>query len=57
MHAAGSPDNPMSAAEYEAKFAANAARVLDASRIEALLARVRALPSVTSMADVATLYA
>jgi 2-methylcitrate dehydratase PrpD len=57
MHAAGSPENPMSAAEYEAKFAANAARVLDASRIEALLARVRALPSVTSMADVATLYA
>jgi hypothetical protein len=47
----------MSAAEYEAKFAANAARALEAPRIEALIARMRALPSVTSMADVATLYA
>jgi len=57
MHAAGSPDNPMSAGEYESKFAANAARVLDASTIDALIARVRRLSSVTDMADVAALYA
>ena len=57
MHAAGSPENPMSAGEYERKFAANAARVLDGSRIDALVARMRDLPSVTSMAEVAALYA
>jgi 2-methylcitrate dehydratase PrpD len=57
MHAAGSPENPMSAAEYEAKFAANAARTLDGPRTDVLIARMRELPSVTSMADVAALYA
>jgi hypothetical protein len=57
MHAAGSPENPMSVAEYEAKFAANAARAVDGPRIDALLGRMRELASVTSVADIATLYA
>jgi 2-methylcitrate dehydratase PrpD len=57
MHAAGSPQNPMPADEYERKFVANAARALDDKRIEALIACMRELPSVRSMADVAALYA
>ena len=57
MHAAGSPENPMSPQEYEGKFAANAAGVLDESKIDALIARMRVLPSVTNMAHVAALYA
>ena len=57
MHAAGSPANPMAATEYETKFATNAARVLETSRIDELVARMRKLPSVTSMADIAALYA
>jgi 2-methylcitrate dehydratase PrpD len=56
MHAAGSPENPMSAAEYEAKFAANAARALGQPRIDELVACMRELPSVTNMAAVAALY-
>jgi 2-methylcitrate dehydratase PrpD len=57
MHAAGSPENPMSPQEYEGKFAANAACVLDEPKIDALIARMRVLPSVTNMAHVAALYA
>lgn len=57
MHAAGSPENPMSASEYESKFAANATRVLDEKKIAAFVARMRELPSVRDMAEVAALYA
>jgi 2-methylcitrate dehydratase PrpD len=57
MHVAGSADNPMDAAEYERKFVANAARTLAAERVDALVVRMRALPAVTDMREIAALYA
>lgn len=57
MHAAGSPQNPMGAEEYERKFAANAAGALDVGRIDACIACMRELPSVRDFAEVAKLYA
>lgn len=56
MHVVGSPGNPMSMEEYERKFTDNARRTLNASRVSELRLRMRDLPSVTSMADIAELY-
>lgn len=57
MHVAGSPENPMPPEEYEAKFKNNAQRALHASKVDALLQRMRDLPAVSSMAEIASLYA
>jgi len=57
MHVAGSPENPMGVGEYESKFTANAARVLDEKRITALVACMRDLSSVQNVAEIAALYA
>jgi hypothetical protein len=56
MHVAGSAANPMSPAEYESKFVDNASHALDAVRVQGLLARLRELPAVPDMAQVAALY-
>jgi 2-methylcitrate dehydratase PrpD len=56
MHVAGSPENPMAAEEYEAKFLDNARRSLHAGMAEALRVRVRDLPG-ADMRDIAVLYA
>jgi 2-methylcitrate dehydratase PrpD len=53
---AGSPENPMAVAEYERKFAANAARALGDARAQALLARFRALADEPDLARLAPLW-
>ncbi len=57
LHVAGSPENPMSASEYERKFVDNARRTLTADRVQDLVERLRALPAVGSMGEIAALYA
>jgi 2-methylcitrate dehydratase PrpD len=54
---AGSAENPMPAAEYEKKFLGNALRAIDAKRAEGFVARMRELPAVKDMAELAPLYA
>jgi 2-methylcitrate dehydratase PrpD len=54
---AGSRENPMAPEEYERKFLANAVPAIDAGRAETLVARMRELPALTDMADLAALYA
>lgn len=53
---AGSAENPMPAEEYEKKFLANAVRAIDADRAGKLVVRMRELPAVKDMADLAALY-
>lgn len=50
----GGPERPLTPAELETKFAGNAARVLDAAGVDAVVREVRALPD---RADVAELIA
>jgi hypothetical protein len=57
MHVAGSAQNPMSPAEYERKFVDNASRTLDANRVQELVKRLRDIPRIVNMAEVAPLYA
>ena len=53
---AGSAENPMPAEEYERKFLANARRAIDAAKAECIVARVRDLPGIADMAELAALY-
>jgi 2-methylcitrate dehydratase PrpD len=57
MQVAGAAGNPMPAEEYEQKFRANASRVLPVERVAALVERMRALPRVSNMEEIAALYA
>ena len=57
MHVAGSAANPMAAAEYERKFIDNASRTLPADDVDRLIGRLRDLPGIADMAEVARLYA
>ena len=57
MHVAGSPENPMAADEYEAKFMDNARRCLDAGTADTLRLRMRDLASIADMRGLALLYA
>ncbi len=57
MHVAGSPENPMPADEYEAKFMHNARRCLDLGSADTLRRRMRDLPGIADMREVARLYA
>jgi 2-methylcitrate dehydratase PrpD len=54
---AGSPENPMTAAEYERKFIDNARRAIGESRARALIERMRGLPDEKDMAGLAGLAA
>jgi 2-methylcitrate dehydratase PrpD len=53
---AGSAENPMSAAEYERKFLANAVRAIDVARAEQLVARFRDLAGLKDLSGLAALY-
>jgi 2-methylcitrate dehydratase PrpD len=53
---AGSVENPMAPEEYERKFLANAVGAIDAGRAQTLVARMRELPALADMADLAALY-
>jgi 2-methylcitrate dehydratase PrpD len=57
MHVAGSAENPMSPEEYERKFVRNASRTLEANRAQALVERLRDIPRIANMAEIAALYA
>jgi 2-methylcitrate dehydratase PrpD len=54
---AGSPQNPVHPAEYEAKFVDNARRTLEPDRVRDLVAMLRALPDLHSMRLLASAYA
>jgi 2-methylcitrate dehydratase PrpD len=54
---AGSPQNPVHAAEYEAKFVDNARRTLGPDRVRDLVTMLRALPHLRSMRLLASSYA
>lgn len=56
LKVAGSAENPMTAEEYEKKFIANACRSIDTKRATEIINRMRSLPSVQDMAELATLY-
>ena len=47
----GGPDAPLTSAEIEAKFRGNAGLALPASRADAIIAAVRALPGASSLKD------
>jgi 2-methylcitrate dehydratase PrpD len=53
---AGSPENPLPAAEYEAKFLANARRAIDERRALAIVERMRELPDARDIGELAALY-
>jgi 2-methylcitrate dehydratase PrpD len=55
LKVAGSAENPMPAAEYEAKFLDNARRGIDAARAREAVQHMRDLPAVQDMAHIAAL--
>lgn len=57
LKVAGSAENPLPAAAYEAKFLDNARRCLGQSRAVELMERMRALASLPNLADLTPLYA
>lgn len=56
LKVAGSPENPLTALEYEAKFSANAVRSVDRRRAAALVEHLRRLPELSDVAELAPLY-
>ncbi len=56
MKVAGSAENPMPAEEYEKKFFSNACRSIEAEKAAEIVNRMRNLPSINDMAELATLY-
>ncbi len=52
----GSAENPMSIEEYEQKFMDNASRAIPSERAAQLVERMRQLPSVDDIAELALLY-
>jgi 2-methylcitrate dehydratase PrpD len=55
LKVAGSAENPMPAEEYEKKFISNACRSIDSERAVEIVNRMRNLPSLHDMAELASL--